>query len=266
MSDPGDAANASGEAWREAGHPSQAEPVPEGVNLLHTPERREARRHTDRRRYAIGPFGQTWLWTLGVVLSVAGLYKVIAGPALLASLPTTTGTVTGWVTIPARTITYAPKVMYEVAGHTYRFIAGTTVNTLTDAPTSVAISYVPFDPSVAAWNGGGWWTPFSDVYLMVVLILGLILLSVAVYQRRIRDYWNPTAQPSPSAVRRMLGIGVVGVVAGGAWLIAGYAAPASWFIPPNPNAIAAVITAFGMALLVSGARHRRAESVSSARA
>ncbi|WP_243062371.1 hypothetical protein [Humibacter sp. RRB41] len=238
---------------------SPKQPVPEGVNLLGTPERVRENTDADRKRYAVGPFGQAWLWTIGIILSVTGLYKVIAGPLLASALPTTKGVVLGWITIPARTITYAPKIAYEVDGKTYHFVAGTVVSTLTDAPETVPVSYVPFSPSSAIWNGGEWWFVFRDVYLMVVLILGLILVVVAIYQWRIRGSWRPSSPEAGMRMHRLLiWLGVIVAVAGFAWLISGYAEPASWFIPPDPNALAAFVAAIGVALLVTGLHYRKA--------
>ncbi|QDZ15014.1 hypothetical protein [Humibacter ginsenosidimutans] len=235
--------------------------MPEGVNLLGTPQRMTENTDAARRRYAIGPFGQAWLWAIGIVLTVTSVYKAIAGPLLATALPTTKGVVLGWVTVPARTITYMPKIEYQVDGTTYRFVSGSTVTTLTDAPTTVSVSYVPFDPSTALWNTNPWWQSFSNVYLMVTLILGIILLCVAVYQWRIRGYWKPSsAGAGPSSRRLPIWLGIAGIVIGGAWLVSGYLAPASWYIPPDPNAAAAFILAIGVALLTSGLHRSRAGS------
>jgi len=243
-----------GSQKRAGEHP---QPVPEGTNLLGSSEREKQRTDAGRRAYALGPFGQTWLWVFGGILSVAGLYKLIVGPLLAATLPTTKGVVLDWILIPARTITYVPKIAYEVGGKTHEFIAGSTVSTLTGAPKTVTVSYVPFDPSTAIWNDGNWWQPLTDVYLMVCVILGLILFCVAIYERSIRSYWKPRAAAAGASAHRVLiWLGVVGLVAGGIWLLSGYLAPASWFIPPNPNVIAAFITAIGAALLATGLHYR----------
>jgi hypothetical protein len=132
------------------------------------------------------------------------------------------------------------------------------VSTLTGAPKTVTVAYVPFDPSVAIWDSGQWWAPFTDVYLMVTLILGLILLGVAIYERGIRRYWVPKNPDAGVAARRVLiGLGIVLAVAGFGWMAAGYASPASWCIPPDPNALTAFVAAIGTALLVTGLHYRR---------
>ena len=248
-----DAARVNGETSDPA-----SQSAPEGVNLLGTPQRVAENADAARRRYAVGSFGQAWLWTIGAVLSLAGLYKIVAGPVFASTLPTTNGTVLGWITIPARAITYAPKIAYEVSGRTYQFVAGSTVSTLTGAPKAVTVAYVPFDPSVAIWNSGQWWSPFTDVYLMVTFILGLILLGVAIYERRIRRYWMPKNPDAGVAGHRVLiGLGIVLAVAGFGWVAAGYASPASWYVPPDPNALAAFVAAIGTGLLVTGLHYRR---------
>ncbi|MGN6128677.1 MAG: hypothetical protein ACTHON_19140 [Humibacter sp.] len=232
-------------------------PAPEGVNLLGTPQRVRDDTDAARRRYAIGPFGQAWLWTMGITLTITGLYKLIAGPLLAKTLPTTDGTVLGWITIPARTITYAPRIAYEVGGKSYEFIAGSVVSTLTNAPKAVRVSYVPFEPSTALWNSGEWWASFTDVYLMVTLILGIMLFCVAIYQRRIRDYWVPKNPGAGVAGRRaLIWVGILVAIAGYGWMLSGYLSPASWFIPPEPNAIAAFIAAVGTGLLGAGLHYR----------
>jgi hypothetical protein len=265
------AENSERDAYGKGGNPERDDPArpngetphrasqsaPEGVNLLGTPQRVAENVDAARLRYAVGPFGQAWLWTIGAVLSLAGLYKIVAGPVLASTLPTTNGTVLGWITIPARAITYAPKIAYEVGGRTYQFVAGSTVSTLTGAPKTVTVAYVPFDPSVAIWNSGEWWSPFTDVYLMVTFVLGLILLGVAVYERSIRHYWVAKNPDAGVAGRRLLiGLGIVLAVAGFAWVVAGYASPASWYIPPDPNVLAAFVAAIGTALLVTGLHYR----------
>ncbi|GAB3800035.1 hypothetical protein GCM10028798_13940 [Humibacter antri] len=259
ISNPGAGDGTEHAGGNRPGETPRAQPTPEGVNLLGTPQRVAENKDAARRRYAVGPFGQTWLWTIGIILSLTGLYKLLAGPALAATLPTAQGTVLSWITIPARTITYAPKISYQVSGMTYQFVAGSTVSTLTNAPKVATVSYVPFDPSVAIWNSGDWWSSFTDVYLMVTVILGLVLLCVAIYQRRIRHYWvakNPDA--GAAGHRVLIGAGMLLAVVGFAWLAAGYLSPASWFIPPDPNVIAAFIAAIGTALLATGLHYRRA--------
>lgn len=236
----------------------QPEPAPEGVNLLGTPARIAANTDATRRRYAIGPFGQTWLWTISIATLAMSLYKLIAGPLLAATLPTTQGTVVRWITIPGRAITYLPRVSFQVAGRTYEFTAGTAVGTLHGAPKTVTVSYVPFAPSAAIWNSGQWWAAFFDTYLMIGLILGGILFAVAIYQYRIRSYWTPrAAQAGKEQHRRLIGIGAVVAALSALWLLSGYLTPASWFIPPTPNLIAAFFLAIGTALLVTGLHYRR---------
>ena len=232
-------------------------PAPEGVNLLGTPERVEQNGNTARGRYAIGSFGQAWLWTIGGVLTVAGLYKALVGPLIAATLPTTTGTVVGWTMVPGRSITYLPRISYEVGGTSHEFVSGTAVGTLTGAPTTVTVSYVPFTPQAAIWNSGQWWQGFFDTYLMVTLILGLILFCVAIYQWRIRGYWRESPVClRPGEYRQLIGYGVAAIAGGGLWLLSGYASPVSWYLPPDPNVLAAFVAAMGVALLTSGLHHR----------
>jgi len=235
------------------------EPAPEGVNLLGDPATEDHRlEEKARRRNALGPFGMAWLWAVGSLLLATSLYKLVAGPLLAAGLPTTKGTVLRWILVPGSNSTsYVPKVSYKVAGTSYEFIAGTSVSTMTDAPKTILVSYVPFDPATAMWQSGLWWGAFFDTYEMVVLILGIILFCTAVYQWRIRRYWKgPGRLAAYSNYRLHVIAGIIGIVGGGAWLISGYVPAASWFIPPAPNAIAITIIAFGVALLVSGIVNR----------
>ncbi len=236
---------------------ASTEPAPEVVNLLGTPTRMTSNKDAARRRYAVGPFGQTWLWTVGIILSVTGLFKVIGGTVLTATLPTAKGVVVAWYPVPGRQVVYVPKIAYTVGGTTHEFVSGSTVGSLTGTPKSVTVSYVPFDPSVAVWNDGVWWSWFSDVYLMVVLLLGLLLFGVAFYQRHIRGYWTPTGAGA-TTYRIQIAAGIVVALGGFGWLIAAYLSPAAWLIPPEPNAIAAFIAAIGTALLVTGLHYRRA--------
>ncbi|QDZ15019.1 hypothetical protein [Humibacter ginsenosidimutans] len=204
------------------------------MNLLGTPEQATAVTDADRRRYAIGPFGQAWLWTFAVFLTAQGLYKAIVGPIIAASLPTVPGTVVDWIAVPGRALTFVPKIAYEVAGNQYTVVSGTAITTKVHAPTTVTVSYLPMDPSVSIWTSGEWWQGFFDTYLMVTLILGLILLGAAMYQSRIGRYWSPRF-PASNAARSTLFIviGVVLAAAGVAWAVSGYLLPGGAVIPPG---------------------------------
>ena len=237
------------------------EPAPEGVDLLGTQARAAANTDAARRRYAIGPFGQAWLWTFSGILLATSLYRTVAGQALAATLPTAHGTVLRWITVfSGRNVTYVPKISFQVAGRAYEFVAGTAIGTMTGAPKAVTVSYVAFDPSTAMWNTGEWWAPFFDTYLMVTLILGLILFGVAIYQLRIRRYWDARTRAVATGAwfPWLVGLGILAVLVGGLWLLSGYITPASWFLPPDPNLIAAFIAALGAGMLASapGARRR----------
>lgn len=244
----------------------EAQPAPEGVNLLGTPEQATAVTDADRRRYAIGPFGQAWLWTFAVFLTAQGLYKAIVGPIIAASLPTVPGTVVDWIAVPGRALTFVPKIAYEVAGNQYTVVSGTAITTKVHAPTTVTVSYLPMDPSVSIWTSGEWWQGFFDTYLMVTLILGLILLGAAMYQSRIGRYWSPRF-PASNAARSTLFIviGVVLAAAGVAWAVSGYLLPGGAVIPPEPNVLAALVGAFGVGMLTAGMYYRRIRGGSSAR-
>lgn len=243
----------------DRGRPTNAPyPAPEGVNLLGTPEEVSPVTDAERRRYAVGPFGRAWLWTFAIFLTVQSLYKAVAGPILAASLPRVPGTVVDWLLVPGRAITYVPRIAYVVAGNHYSFVSTTAITTKVDAPTTVTVSYLPLDPSVAMWFTGQWWQGLFDTYLMVTLILGLILLCVAPYQSRSGRYWASKSPESGIARSRLLiVVGLVFVAVGVAWALSGYLRVGGLLIAPHANVLAAIVGATGVGMLRAGLYYRR---------
>ncbi|MHA7985467.1 hypothetical protein ACX9R5_06630 [Rathayibacter sp. CAU 1779] len=237
-------------------------PMPEGVNLLGTPitpGRRRSRepRHPEdvvRRRRPFGLFGLTFVWSLSALLLLTALYTHIAAPIMTAALPTAEGTVQSWITNLGRHLTYSPRIAYTVGGHTYRFTSTDSLDTLTGAPKTVTVSYLPTSPSQALWNAADRSSTYGITpYLVIVDLVALILLAVAIYQLCIiRNRVPRSSVVVRSWSRQRVGWGVLFLAGGGIWLATGYLSPVSWYLPPAPNLAAVLLVAFGVALIVAG--------------